>query len=80
MRDTDKVEVTISLRADLMHSIKEYAEGEEKTPEDFIVDTLWELRKKRGTDELRHIQSYGSKHAEALGMYTEEELFRYLES
>ena len=80
MRDTDNVEVTISLRTDLMHSIKKYAESEGATPEEFIVDTLWALRKKRGMEELKRIQSYGRKRAEALGICTEEDLTRYLES
>ena len=80
MINTDDVELTISLRHDLAHTIKRYAEDEGKTPEEFIVSALWQLRKERGMRELRKIQEYGRQRAEALGIYTEEDLFRYLES
>ena len=80
MINTDDVELTISLRHDLAHTIKRYAEDEDKTPEEFIVSALWQLRKERGMRELRKIQEYGRQRAEALGIYTEEDLFRYLES
>lgn len=80
MQDTDKVEVTISLRADLIHTIKKYAEGEEKTPEDFIVDTLWALRKKRSEDLLAKIHEGWHLRMMRLGLFSEEDLFRYLES
>ena len=80
MTTTDNVQLTISLRADLAHTIKRYAEREGKTMDEFIVNTLWALRAERGKEHLKKIQSYGSKRAEALGIYTEEDLFRYLES
>ena len=80
MINTDNVELTISLRHDLAHTIKAYAAKEGKTPEQFIVSVLRELRKERGMKDLKRIQSYWSKRADELGIQTEEELFRYLES
>ena len=80
MINTDNVELTISLRHDLAHSIKAYAAKEGKMPEQFIVDALWALRAERGMKQLRKIQEYGQQRAEALGIFTEEDLFRYLES
>lgn len=80
MINTDDVELTISLRHDLAHTIKAYAAKEGKTPEEFIVDALWALRAERGGKELKRIQEYGRERAEALGLYTEEDVFRYLES
>ncbi len=80
MATTDNTELTISLRADLAHTIRAYAEEEGKTPEEFIVAALREIRKDRAIKELRDIQSYWSKKAEDLGIQTEEELLRYLES
>ena len=80
MINTDNVELTISLRHDLAHTIKCYAQDEGKTPEEFIVDALWALRAERAGKELKRIQEYGRERAEALGIYTEEDLFRYLES
>ena len=80
MINTDDVELTISLRHDLAHTIMCYAEDEGKTPEEFIVSALWQLRKERGMRDLKRIQSYWSQRAEELGIYTEEDLLRYLES
>ena len=80
MTTSENMELTIHLRADLAQSIKAYARQVGKTPEEFIVSALWELRKRRALEDLRRIQSYGSKRAEALGIHTEEDLFRYLES
>ena len=80
MINTDDVELTISLRHDLAHTIKRYAEDEGKTPEEFIVSALWQLRKERGMKLLRKIQETGQRRAEALGIFTEEDLFQYLES
>lgn len=80
MINTDDVELTISLRHDLAHTIKAYATKEGKTPEEFIVSALWELRKERGMRDLKRIQDYWSKRADELGIQTEEDLFRYLES
>ena len=80
MINTDNVELTISLRHDLAHTIKCYADDEGKTLEEFIVSELWQLRKERGMRDLKRIQSYWSQRAEELGIYTEEDLFRYLES
>lgn len=80
MLNTDDVELTISLRHDLAHSIKAYAAREDQTPEEFVVSALWELRKERGLADLREIQKYGKARAAALGIYSEEDLFRYLES
>ena len=79
MINTDDVELTISLRHDLAHTIKAYAAKEGKTPEEFIVAALWELRKERGMRDLKRIQSYWSQRAEELGIQTEEDLLRYLE-
>lgn len=80
MVDIENTELTISLRADVAHAIKAYAAQEGKTTEDFIAATLLELKKERALRELREIQEYGRQQAEALGIHTEEELFRYLES
>ena len=80
MINTDNVELTISLRHDLAHTIKAYAEKEGITSEEFIVDALWALRVERGMKLLRKIQETGRCRAEALGIFTEEDLFRYLES
>ena len=80
MTTTENVQLTISLRSDLAHSIKRYAEREGKTPEEFIVEALWKVREERARKDLKRIQRYGSKRAEALGLYTEEDVFRYLES
>lgn len=80
MMNTDNVELTISLRHDLAHTIKCYADDEGKTLEEFIISALWQLRKERGMRDLKRIQSYWSQRAEELGIYTEEDLFRYLES
>jgi hypothetical protein len=77
---TENVELTISLCADLAHTIKAYAAKEGKTPEEFVVSALWELRKGRGMRDLKRIQSYWSQRAEELGVHTEEDLIRYLES
>ena len=80
MINPDDVELTISLRHDLAHTIKAYAAKEDQTPEEFIVSALWELRKERGMRDLKRIQSYWSQCAEELGIRTEEELLRYLKS
>lgn len=80
MLNTDDVELTISLRRDLAHSIKAYAAREGQTPEEFVVSALWELRKERGTKLLRKIQETGQRKAEELGIFSEADLFRYLES
>lgn len=80
MTTSENVEMTICLGADLAHTIKAYAARESQTPEEFIVSALTELRKERALQELRRIQAYGSKQAEALGIYNEDDLFRYLES
>lgn len=79
MINTDDVELTISLRHDLAHTIKAYAEKEGKTPEQFIVDILWAMRAERGMKQLRKIQEYGQQRAEALGLYSEDDVFRYLQ-
>ena len=80
MINTDDVQLTISLRHDLAHTIKAYAAKEGKTPEEFIVATLWELRKERGMKQLRKIQEIGQRRSEALGIFTEEDLLEYLET
>ena len=80
MINTDDVQLTISLRHDLAHTIKAYAAKEGKTPEEFIVATLWELRKERGMKQLRNIQEIGQRRSEALGIFTEEDLLEYLET
>ena len=79
MTTPENVELTICLRADLAHTINKYAAKEGQTPEAFIVSALGELRKERALEDLRRIQSYGSKQADALGIHNEEDLFRYLE-
>ena len=80
MINTDDVELTISLRHDLAHTLKCLAQDEGKTLEEFVVDTLWTLRAERGMKQLRKIQEIGQRRAEALGIFTEEDLLEYLES
>lgn len=80
MTNADNVEMTICLSVGLAQSIKAYAQDVGKTPEEFIASALAELRKSHALQELRRIQAYGSKRAEALGIHNEEDLFRYLES
>ncbi len=80
MVDIKNTELTISLGPNLAHAIKAYAAKEGTTPEDFIVSALRELKKQRALQELKQIQDYGRLQAEALGIYSEDDLFRYLES
>ena len=80
MINTEDVQLTISLRHDLAHTIKAYAAEEGKTLEEFVVNALWELRKERGMKQLEEIQAIGQRRAEALGIFTEEDLFQFLES
>ena len=80
MINTDNVELTISLRHDLAHTIKAYATKEGKTPEEFVVDALWELRKERGRQLLATIHEGWHLRMMRLGLFSEDDLFRYLES
>ena len=80
MINTDNVELTISLRHDLAHSIKTYAAKEGKTPEEFIVSALWELRKERSSQLLAKIHDGWHLRMMRLGLFSEDDLFRYLES
>ena len=80
MINTDNVEMTISLRHDLAHTIKAYAAKEGKTPEEFIVAALWELRTKRGHELLAKIHEGWHLRMMKLGLFSEDDLFRYLES
>ncbi len=80
MTTADNIELTISLRADLAHTIKRYAEEEDKTPEQFIVETLWALRAERANQHLAMIHEGWQLRMLRLGLFSEEDLFRYLES
>lgn len=80
MTTSENLELTICLQGDLARTIKAYAAKEGQTPEEFIVSALAEVRKERGLADLREIQEYGKARAEALGIHSEEDLFRYLES
>ena len=80
MTTSENVEMTICLRADLAHAIKAYAAKESQSPEEFIVSALSALRRERALADLMQIQKYGKERAEELGIFNEEDLFRYLES
>ena len=80
MTTSENVEMTICLGADLAHTIEAYAAKDGQTPEEFVVSALAELRKERGLADLREIQEYGKARAEGLGIHSEDDLFRYLES
>lgn len=80
MITTENTELLISLPASLAHTIKAYAAKDDKTPEEFIVDTLWELRKERSKKQLAEIQKGWHLRMMRLGLFSEEDLFRYLES
>ena len=80
MMNTDNVGLTISLRHDLAHTIKCYADDEGKTPEAFIVSTLRELKKQRALQDLAEIHEGWHLRMMRLGLFSEDDLFRYLES
>jgi hypothetical protein len=76
----DNTEVTLSLRADLLSSIKHCAEKEGKKPEEFMVEGLWKLRQERGEELLAQIHEGWHLRMMRLGLFSEDDLFRYLES
>ncbi len=72
--------ITISLPADLADAAKRMADQDGDTLDEFVANALRHARKERALKELKKIQEYGRQRAEDLGIYTEEDLFRYLES
>ncbi len=74
------VTITISLPTALAHTIERQAKRSGTTVADLAVTMLWEAWSERARKDLEQIQEYGKSRAEALGIYTEEDLFRYLES
>ena len=49
-------------------------------PTDLADEAQRDARKERAMKELREIQAYWSQRAEKLGIHTEEDLIRHLES
>ena len=72
--------ITISLPTALAEEAQRIADQHGETLDEFIANALRDARKERAMKELREIQEYGRQRAEALGIYTEQDLFRYLES
>ena len=72
--------ITISLPTDLANEAQRMADLDGETLDTFIANTLREARKKRAMKELREIQGYWSQRAAELGIHTEEDLIRHLES
>lgn len=72
--------ITISLPTDLADAAQRMADQDGETLNDFIANALRDARKERALQELRQIQDYGRRRAEALGIYSEDDLFRYLDS
>ena len=72
--------ITISLPTDLADAAQRMADQAGETLGEFIANALREARKERAMKELREIQSYWSQRAEELGIHSEEDLIRHLES
>ena len=72
--------ITISLPTDLADEAQRLADQHGETLDAFIANALRDARKERAMKELREIQAYWSQQAEELGIHTEEDLIRHLES
>ena len=72
--------ITISLPTDLADAAQRMADQDGETLDKFIANALRDARKERAMKDLREMQDYGRQKAEALGIYSEEDLFRYLKS
>ena len=80
MTTADNVELTISLRADLAHTIEKLAEAEGKTMDEFVAKVLREARAADFDNRLAMIHEGWQLRMLRLGLFSEEDLFRYLES
>ena len=74
------VRKTISLPPELAREAEEVARAEGKSLSGVIQDALRMAREMRHTRELREIQGYWSGKARDMGVLTEEDLERYLET
>jgi Arc/MetJ-type ribon-helix-helix transcriptional regulator len=72
--------LTISLPQDLARETRRQARSEGKTVSAVVQDALRAARARRLMDEFRRIQAVVSKRAREKGIYTEEDLERYLET
>ncbi len=74
------VSVSLSLPANLAHTIEQLAENDGKTLDKFIVDALWQLRAERARNDLAKIHEGWHLRMMRLGLFSEADLWRYLES
>ena len=72
------VKITISLPADLVKEVGAIARAEGKTFSGVIQDALRSAQATRLKKELHHLQGYWSRKAEEKGLFTEQDLDRYL--
>ena len=80
MTTADNIELTISLQADLAHTIEKLAEAEGKTMDEFVAKVLREARAADFDNRLAKIHEGWQLRMLRLGLFSEEDLFRYLES
>ena len=73
------VKKTISLSAELAREAEEMARAEGKTLSAVVQEALRHARATRLRNELRHLQGYWARKAEEKGLFTEQDLERYLQ-
>lgn len=73
------VKKTISLPAELAQEAEEMARAEGKTLSAVVQTALRHARTACLKNELRHLQGYWARKAEEKGLFTEQDLERYLQ-
>lgn len=73
------VKMTISLSSELAKEAEEMARAEGKTLSAVVQEALRHARATRLKKELRHLQGYWTRKAEEKGLFTEQDLERYLQ-
>ena len=73
------VKKTISLPTDLAKEAEAIARAEGKTLSAVVQEALRSARATRLKKELHHLQGYWSRKAEEKGLFTEQDLDRYLQ-
>jgi predicted transcriptional regulator len=72
------VKKTISLSAELAKKAEDMARAQGKTLSAIVQEALRHARATRLKNELRHLQGYWARKAEGKGLFTEQDLERYL--
>lgn len=77
--DTEKT-IAISLPVDLADAVTRMAERDGKTLDDFVANALRDARKADFDAQLDKIREGWHLRMMRLGLFSEEDIFRYLES